>query len=161
MKIFGKDGNEYASVKECLRADEAYEKRIAEAKEREEAQKREQELKLAEKKAEISKRKKELSAAIDAANTEVAEARIAYNRDKERAERLIAEARKEAEVILTEANKKLKLATEKKMNAISTFNHEFGPFTTVLTGQDAWDEYKRISNSIDETFNIFKNLFNF
>ena len=159
MKIFGKDGKEYATVKECIRADAEYDKKVAEEQAAQEQKKAAEAEQLAQRKAEISKRKKELSNAIEAATDNVRIATIDYNQAKERAENIIAEARKEAQSILEEAAKKLTAANDEKVSAISNFNKEFGPFTTVLTGDDAWNEAQRIQKAIDKQFGAFRNFF--
>ena len=159
MIILGKDGKEYASVKECMQADEEYDKRIAEEAAQKEAAKQAEEAKIAEKKAEISKRKKELSIAIEKAKDKVKVASVDYNQAKSKAEQIMAEARKEAQAILEEASNSLKDANEEKVKAISAFNKEFGPFTTVLTGDEVLNEYLRIQSTLDKQFSMFKNLF--
>lgn len=160
MIILGKDGKQYATVKECQRADVEYDRRIADEKAQLEAKKIADEKAIAERKAEISKRKKELSSMIESAEDKVKVAKVDYNQARAQAEKIIAEAKKEAQAILDAAGEKLKLANEEKVNAISNFNKEFGPFTTVLTGEDAWNEYQRIQNNIDRQFNAFKSIFN-
>lgn len=160
MKILGKDGKEYATVKACIKADAEFDKKVAEEKAAADLEKATKELELAQKKAEISKRKKELSNAIDVASEEVKLATIEYNQAKEKAENLISEARKQAHSILDEAAKKLTAANDTRVRAISDFNKEFGPFTTVLTGTDAWNEAQRIQKAIDKQFGPFRNFFN-
>ena len=159
MVILGKDGKEYTSVKECLRADEEFDRKVAEETARKEAERKAAELALAEKKATISKRKKELSTAIETATEEVKLARVDYNKAKEDAEKIMAEARLAAQKLLDTAGKALKEANEKKVKAVAAFNKEFGPFSTILTGEDAWNEYKRVSDSLDSQFNVLKHLF--
>lgn len=160
MIILGKDGKQYATVKECQRADAEYDKKVAEEKAAKEAKAAHEAEQLAIRKAEISKRKKELSSAVETATDKVRVATVDYNQAKERAERLIAEARKEAQAILEEAGKNLTAANEERVSAISNFNKEFGPFTTVLTGDDAWNEAQRIQKMVDKQFNVFRSIFN-
>lgn len=159
MKILGKDGKEYATVKECMRADVEFDRKLAEEQAAEELRKSKEAEELALKKAEVSKRKKELSNEIELATDAVRTATIEYNQAKERAEKLIVEARKEAQAILKDAADKLSEANDKKVTAISNFNKEFGPFTTVLTGEDAWNEAQRIQQAIDKQFGPFRNFF--
>ena len=161
MIILGKDGKEYASVEDCVKADEAFDKKVQEQEKKEAAEKKAKEDAIALKKAEISKRKKELSLKIESAQELVDEARKAYDTASEQAQELVAEARKKASQLLCEADEKLKEATQIKVAAIREFNNEFGTYTTVLTGDAAWNEYKRISNSMDDTFSLLKRFFRF
>ena len=160
MIILGKDGKQYSSVKECLRADELFDKKIAEEKAAAEAKKAAEAEKVELRKAEISKRKKELSSAIESATEKVKVARMDYHKAEKEAEDIIVKARAEAQKILDAAGKNLKKAQEERISAISNFNKEFGPFTTVLTGEDAWNEYQRTQINLDRQFNLFKEFFN-
>lgn len=148
MVILGKDGKEYRNVKDCLAADDAFDKRVAEEAAKKEALKKAEDEKIALKKAEISRRKKELSSNIEKADEELKLARLEYKQAKEKAEKIIEDAYKEAQAITNEAHDFLKNAASNKSKAISTFNKEFGPFTTVITSEEAWDE---IQNGVEET----------
>ena len=160
MIILGKDGKEYPNVKACIQADAEYDEKIAKEKAQEEAKKRAEEAAIVERKAEISKRKKELSNAIEKAEGNLKIARTEYNNAKERAEKIMAAARKEAQLIINDAKDFLKSASTEKINAISAFNKEFGPFTTVLTGEDAQEEYNRLQNIMEENLKRFFKWFN-
>ena len=155
MIILGKDGKEYASVKECLLADAAFDKRVADEKAKLEAEKKALEEKVAEEKALVSKKKKELSDAIEKAEENYIAAYNIYDSAKADADRIIQEAQKKANDILAAAAKEVEKASKAKMNAVAEFNKEFGPYRTTLTGAKAAREYNRISSDFDRMFNKF------
>lgn len=159
MIILGKDGKEYATVKECVKADAEFDKQILEKEAKIAAEKKAKEDELALKKAEVSKRKKELAAKVESSQLLVEEASKEYDLAYEEAQKILADARKKASDLVAAADAKLKDATQEKVKAIREFNKEFGTYTTVLTGDAAWNEYKRISNSFDDTFDMFRRMF--
>lgn len=142
MKIYGLDGKEYKTIEECMKADEAFEKA-----------KKEAEAKEAEKKALISKQKKEKADAIKLAEEELNLAQVAYDKAEEKARELIAKAKEEARKIISEASKELKLASNKRYEAIAAFNKDFGTYTTTYTGKEALEEYNRFNRSINNLWN--------
>ena len=144
MKIIGNDGKEYRSEKECLIADKKYEQLLKD-KEREEQ----------ERKSKISNRKKELSDKIEEASDKVSYYKKEYYAAKEEAKKIVDEANKQAQEIISAASKKVQEATNEKLNAISKFNEEFGPYKTILTGDDALDEYTDLLKYLDDEFNRF------
>lgn len=143
MKIVGKDGKTYATVEECIAADEAFEESEA-AKALEETNK----------KNELSKKKKEKADAIKAAEDALSLASAEYDRAREKARKLIEEAKVEARTIVNEAAKKFDAASDARYQAIREFNKEFGTYTVTYTGKDAVEEYNRTSKLIDSFFNF-------
>lgn len=159
MIILGKDGKEYNSVKECLAADLAFDKKIADEKAKAEAERKALEEKVAEEKALVSKKKKELSDAIEKAEENYVAAYNVYDSAKAEADKIIQEAQKKANDILTAAAKEVENASKAKMNAIAEFNKEFGPYRTTLTGAKAAREYNRFSSDFNRIFNKLFNSF--
>lgn len=127
MRIIGKDGKDYASEKECIEADKKYEEELK--------AKKETELKKVEaEKTAVATRKKEKAQAVEEARNKCTEARKLYQVAKKKAEDILREANKEAAA-------KVEKASEERMNAVIEFNKEFGPYRTVLTGNDAIDAF--------------------
>lgn len=157
MKILSKDGQEYNSVKECLAADAAYDKKVADEKAKAEAERAAKELKLANEKAAISKKKKEMSDAIEDASKKHDEALKLYDAAKQRAAEILKEARTKANEIVSEAAKDVESASADRMNAIAAFNKEFGVYRTTLTEAQVADEYNRIVRSVNDVFSIWNN----
>ena len=156
MKIIGKDGKEYASVKECLTADKNYDLALEEQKIKDEQEKKALSDKIATEKAELSARKKEYANKIESAKDEVDYYKKEYEKAKLEAKKIVDEANDKAEEILKGAAKSLEEASEKKMIAIAEFNKEFGPYQTTLTGLDAINEYNKVVKQMDDMLN---NLF--
>ena len=155
MKIYSEVTKEmYDSVKECQKAEEAYAKQQLEAEEKAKAL----EAKVAEEKAVISKKRKELSDAIEKADEEYAAACNVYDVARKQADEVILEAKKKANELLNAAAKEVEKASEKKMNAVSQFNKEFGPYRTVVTGNKAVELHNKLMSNFrrmfDDPFNI-------
>lgn len=149
MKIIGKDGKTYETVDECIKADEAFDKALI-AKEKEES----------EKKISLSTRKKEKAAAIQAADDALALAQTELDKAREEGRKLIEDAQAEAKKLIKEAAGKVRVASDKKYEAISDFNKEFGTYTTTYTGQKALEEYNRMTRHFNDILdNIFKGWF--
>ena len=144
MKITGKDGKEYSTVDECIKADEEFD-----------AQQEQNKLAEIEKKTALSKKKKEMADAIQVAEDEVSLALTDYDKAKEKANTLISEAKEEAKGILKEAAKKYDEAINKRYEALKKFNEEFGAYTTTYTGKRAQEEYDRAMRKLDRWFNNF------
>lgn len=134
MRIIGKDGKDYASEKECIEADKKYEEELK--------AKKDNELKKVEaEKNAVATKKKEKAQAVEDARKKCAEATKLYQVAKKKAEDILREANKKAEEVLKEAAAKVEKASEERMNAVIDFNKEFGPYRTVLTGNDAIDAF--------------------
>lgn len=173
MIIVGKDGKTYETVKECMKADELFDKKLAEK----EAEERELQEKLNQEKAAITKRKKELSEAIEKAEEDYVASCNLYDiankqasdimhKSNEEAKKILAEAKKKADEIregaetkaneiLVAASRNIEKASEKKMQAISEFNKEFGEYRTTLSGPKAIEAHNRLLNDIQRVFNRF------
>lgn len=118
-------------------------------------------------KAEEAKIKEDLSNKKKAAAKKVEEATLAYDRATEEYEKakkeiylILKQSEDEAAKILQKANeeveerleaekKKLFDVKKQKMTAIEEFNKNYGPYKTVLTGENAKKEFERLSNDFD------------
>lgn len=144
MVITGKDGKQYSTVEECVKADEEFDK-----------QQEQKALAETEKKNALSKKKKEMANAIQAAEDEVALSLTAYDKAKEEANKLVSEAKEKAKEVLKEAEKKYEEAIGKRYEAIKDFNEEFGAYTTVYTGNKALEEYNKAVRRMNRWFDSF------
>ena len=150
MKIYSEVTKElYDDVKECQKAEDSYAKKQLEAEEKQKAL----EAKVAEEKAAISKKRKELSDAIEKADEDYVAACNVYDVARKQADDVIIEARKKAADILSAAAKEVEKASEKKMNAVSEFNKEFGPYSTVVTGNKAVELHNKVVSNFYRMFN--------
>ena len=150
MKIYSEVTKQmYDSVKECQKAEEAYAKKQLEDEEKQKAL----EAKMAEEKAVISKKRKELSDKIEKADEEYVTACNMYDVARKQADDIILEARKKANEILNVAAKEVEKASERKMEAVSEFNEEFGPYRTVVTGNKAIELHNRVVSNFNRMFN--------
>lgn len=125
-------GKEYDDIKECEDSEKAY---LEEQKNR---KAKEEESKLI-----TSKRKKELADKIELAEKAKDEALKKYDTAKLKAKEIITKAQKEADEVLREALKEVSNASEDKMNALSLFTKEFGPYNVSYTGNKATEEFNR------------------
>lgn len=148
MKIVGKDGKIYATVDECLKADKLFESSHQKVEEKNTPVE-------SAKKTEISKRKKELADAVQAADTKVDLAYKAYDTAKEEARKILEEANTKAEEVLKKAAVEVEKATETRMNSIKKFNDEFGAYTKCYTGDKALEEYYRVIKKMRDIFTPF------
>ena len=150
MQIIGKDGKEYKTIDEALKADEAFE----EARLKAEAEEKE-------KKNAVSRRKKELSDAIQDASSKVTEAEDAYKEAKEKASAIVKAANDKATELLKAVIKDVDKARESRMNAIKAFNDEFGAYEVRYTGNKAVEEYNKFVRDMNKAFNNFWQDFTF
>ena len=127
---------------------EIAEKKYTEEKEAEEAKKKE----LANS---VSKEKKELSIAIEAAESNLNKAYDDYEVAKEEVRKILEESNQKALDILNPAKEAIKKAQEEKYQAISVFNKRFGLYTTQYTGDRAYKELKRATSWINDLFKFF------
>ena len=149
MKIYSEVTKKlYDDVKECQKAEEAYAKKQLEDEEKQKAL----EAKMAEEKAVISKKRKELSDKIEKADEEYVTACNMYDVARKQADDIILEARKKANEILNVAAKEVEKASERKMEAVSEFNEEFGPYRTVVTGNKAVELHNKILSNFRRMF---------
>lgn len=155
MKIIGKDGKEYFDVKSCLKADEAYDARIAAEKLEEENRKKALEAKIEQEKNAISKRKKELSTMIEKAEEKCILAENVYDEARRKANDVLKKAKEEANAILQAATKELESASAEKLKAIAAFNKEFGPYQSVVTGTKAVNNYNRLVRNMNRFWDSF------
>lgn len=145
MKIYGNDGNAYATVKEAKEADERFELAQKEA-----AIKKEQSEKC------VVNEKKELSNKIQVAEQKYQDALANYTQLKKDAEDLIREANKKAYNILLEGAKEVEKYSNERMNLIKEFNTKYDrPFTQFYTGKDAEEQYNKVIKQFAEIFKLF------
>ena len=144
MIITGKDGKQYNTVDECIKADEEFDK-----------QQKQKELIETEKKNALSKKKKEMADTIQKAEDKVSAALTAYDKAKEEASKLITEAKEKAKTILKEAEASYSSAVDERYDAIRKFNEEFGAYTTTYTGKRAQEEYDRAMRKVSRWFDNF------
>lgn len=139
----------FNTEKECLEAEKKY-KEEKDKKEKEEAARV----------ANISKRKKELSKAIEDADAKVAEANKLYSVAKDQAAEILEKSNKQVREILDQAEANVKEAQKEKLNAILAFNKEFGSYKVTYTGEKAAEEFNRSFDRFNSTLmNFFKMLF--
>lgn len=141
MQIIGKDGKNYETVEDCVKADKAFDEAEA-AKERA----------LAEKKNAISLRKKEQADLIQKAEDAVNTASAELEKVKEEARKIVEEAQEKAKALIKDASTKYREASEARYNAIRDFNKEFGTYTTTYTGQKALEEHNRAVRHFNDVF---------
>ena len=171
MKYYSETLGKLFDKKEDLFAEEkAHADKLA--KEKAEFEAKEAKLKAAaeEEQKTSSRRKKELSDEIEKASTFLDEAYKFYEAERakakdilkeaqEKADKILLEAKEEAKNLVSLAEKEVKKASEKKTQAVSNFNKEFGPYKTVLTGDKALDEYNKLIRNFDNGFTRFWNSF--
>lgn len=138
---------------------------LKEEKKAEESAREEQE-----RKNQISINKKAAATKVEIATEEYDKAADAYEKKKkealkildsaeDEAAKIFDKANAEAQKILNEADKSLKEARINKLNAISEFNREYGPYKTVLTKENAEKEYNRFIDDIDTWINKLYRFF--
>lgn len=103
----------------------------------------------------ISKDKKEMANAIEAADARLEEAYKTLDAARERAKDIQKESLKKIEEILHPAETEVKKAQAEKLDAIKKFNEKYGVFTTTLTGAKAAEEMSRIWRAFDKFFDGF------
>ena len=133
-------GKTYDSAEECTKADEAYEQ---EKKAKEEQKAKEQAL--------ISKEKKELADAVDAANKKIEDAYTGLEEAKKKAREILENSYKEAERIISEAKKPVTEAEKEKRDAMIAYNKKYGTYQRVYTGEEAEKEFARINKYFNDS----------
>lgn len=138
-KVFYSDilNKYFNSEEECIREELAEQKRRSSIKQQNETLFKE----------EADSRKK-AAKAVEDADAAVWEA---YSELKKAEE----SARKEYEKIVAPVKKKLKDAEKARYESIQNFNKKYGVYTKRYTGKDAYDEFLRSIDRIEDMWNIF------
>ena len=73
---------------------------------------------------------------------------------------MIEDAQAKAREHIKDAADKYRKASDERYKALSDFNKEFGTYTTTYTGQQALEEYNRMTRHFNDIFDsIFRGLF--
>ena len=106
--------------------------------------------------SEYASSKKAAAKKVTDATTLVDEAYQKYEQAREQADAIMAEAREKIHSILGPAKEAITKAEHAKYLAIAEFNEKYGAFTTTYTGKRAYDEFKRMTDRINEVFTTFR-----
>ena len=78
-----------------------------------------------------------------------------------KAEKIINEAKKQVKNILDPAKKEISDAENARMEAIKEFNEKYGVYTETFSGDKAVEQYNRVLNQFNSTFeNFWKPFYN-
>lgn len=142
------EGRVFNTVGECAEAEGLIEVQRAELAEK--------------KKKNESSLRKHYSSEIDKADKDLKEAYDNYDKAKEEVRKILEKSNEEMVNILTPAEDKVREAQKAKQDAILKYNEHCGPYQAVYTGDRARQEYNRVINEMNHTFNSFwKNFFRF
>lgn len=132
----------FNTEKECIEAEKELEKKA-------ELEKKQKDEKL----ANDQKLKKELAKKVEEAESKLTEAYDNFQNEKNRADTLLKNAKKEYENILEAAATKIRSAEKDKMKAVEEFNNKFGVYSKVYNGEKAARELSRINALLNNVFN--------
>lgn len=105
--------------------------------------------------------RKEMAKNIEEANTRIDKAYEEYEVAKKKVDDLIAETRQKVKSILDPAKKEISDAENARMEAIKEFNKKYGVYTETLSGDKAVEQYNRVLNQFNSTFeNFWKPFYN-
>ena len=105
--------------------------------------------------------RKEMAKNIEEANTRIDKAYQEYEVAKKKVDDLIAETRQKVKSILDPAKKEISDAENARMEAIKEFNKKYGVYTETFSGDKAVEQYNRVLNQINSTFeNFWKPFYN-
>ena len=105
--------------------------------------------------------RKEMAKNIEEANTRIDKAYQEYEVAKKKVEDLIAETRQKVKSILDPAKKEISDAENARMEAIKEFNEKYGVYTETFSGDKAVEQYNRVLNQFNSTFeNFWKPFYN-
>lgn len=135
-------GKLFDSEEECKQAEEKYNK-----------EKEEKEAERKAKAALVSREKKELSDAVEAAEAKLSKAYEEYDLAKEEVKKILEESNQKALDILNPAKDAIREAQKERYTAISEFNKKYGIYTAQYTGDKAFREFKRATSWIEDFFN--------
>ena len=168
MKIIGNDGKEYTgetteeAIAKAREADNALQERLEQ--EKLEQEKANIQMATAKDKA-ISKDKKELSNKIESTETELNNAYKEYQDALVQVRNLNAEHDQKVKAILGDVENKLATAKQAHYQAVRDFNHKYGAYRKVYTGEEAKEREKLIRdmfNAFDTNWkDWFKDFFDF
>ena len=103
-------------------------------------------------KSAVSARKKELSTDIREQERAVTAAYKQLEEAKKTAQKIMAQARHDADEVIKEATEVLNNEISIRKDLIKQFNEEFGPYTVTYTGERAEEEYYKALNRIKALF---------
>lgn len=110
----------------------------------------------------VSNRKKELSKKIQDADDKITSAHNMYDMALQDIKKLSEEYTKKCDEIISAAKKTLNDAEREKYEAVLEFNKEFGPYRTTYTGEKASEQFNRIQKQLERSCrNFFDNWFLF
>lgn len=105
--------------------------------------------------------RKEMAKNIEEANTRIDKAYQEYEVAKKKVDDLIAETRQKVKSILDPAKKEISDAENARMEAIKEFNEKYGVYTETFSGDKAVEQYNRVLNQFNSTFeNFWKPFYN-
>ena len=105
--------------------------------------------------------RKEMARKIDEANDRIDRAYQSYDAAKKQVNDIINEAKKQVKNILDPAKKEISDAENERMEAIKEFNEKYGVYTETFSGDKAVEQYNRVLNQINSTFeNFWKPFYN-
>lgn len=111
-------------------------------------------------KAKESANKKAAAKLIEQKDAELNKAYNDLEVARREADKVMQEARKKSQEILSKAKRDVDNAYKAKYDAISKFNKEFGVYTVTLTGDKALNEMKRFEDHFNN-LRPFTNIFDF
>lgn len=117
-------------------------------------------------KAELKEKEKKYALSKNKANEEIQQSRKQAAKVVEEAEKAVSaayknlkeveeKAREAYEKSISSAKKALEEAEEKRYHAIEEFNKKFGVYTRRYTGEEAYKEFLRTLDRLDDVWNIF------
>ena len=105
--------------------------------------------------------RKEMARKIDEANDRIDRAYQSYDAAKKQVNDIINEAKKQVKDILDPAKKEISDAENARMEAIKEFNEKYGVYTETFSGDKAVEQYNRVLNHFNSTFeNFWKPFYN-
>lgn len=105
--------------------------------------------------------RKQMARKIDEANDRIDRAYQSYDAAKKQVNDIINEAKKQVKDILDPAKKEISDAENARMEAIKEFNEKYGVYTETFSGDKAVEQYNRVLNQFNSTFeNIWKPFYN-
>lgn len=105
--------------------------------------------------------RKEMARKIDEANDRIDRAYQSYDAAKKQVNDIINEAKKQVKDILDPAKKEISDAENARMEAIKEFNEKYGVYTETFSGDKAVEQYNRVLNQFNSTFeNFWKPFYN-
>ena len=137
-KFYSEKLNKYFDTeKECLECEKKHDEEIAK-----------KEAKL----NEISNNKKAHVKKIEEIEKDLEKAYADLDIAKKDAEHIVEEARKEIHDILNPVEEKIKELEKKRYNALADFNDKYGPYSRIVTGNEAAKEFQKAVKWFNQFF---------